>query len=191
MHCSLHSWGPASCTVTSRNNHVKKQHLKLMQLVSTEEARRSQQKFLHPKSNDEEVHASSKGVGGNTTNQCCIILQLTTIDQEHFNTIREAMLFIMHSNRKYEHACWPKYISYLSQYSPERWAGGFKLVSLSNIEPQKTKAHRIATYVQTKCILLQSILSLIPLTLLYMTTFVQTPISLYLQLFSQKHPSPL
>ena len=133
-----------------------------MQLVSTEEARRPQQKFLHPKSNDEEVHASSKGVGGNTTNQCFIILQLTTIDQEHFNTIRKAMLFIMHSNRKYEHACWPKYISYLSQYSPERWAGGFKLVSLSNIEPQKTKAHRIATYVQTKCILLQSILSLIP-----------------------------
>ena len=75
------------------------------QLVSTEKARRSQQKFLHPKSNDEDVHASSKGVGGNTTNQRCIILQQTTIDQEHLNTIREGMLFIMHSNRKYEHAC--------------------------------------------------------------------------------------
>ena len=59
------------------------------QLVSTGKARRSQQKFLHPKSNDEEVHASSKEVGGNTTNQRCIILQQTMIDQEHLNTIRE------------------------------------------------------------------------------------------------------
>ena len=54
------------------------------QLVSTGKAR-SQQKFLHPKWNDEEVHASSKGVGGNTTNRRCIILQQTTIDQEHLN----------------------------------------------------------------------------------------------------------
>ena len=53
------------------------------QLVSTGKAR-SQQNFLHPKWN-EEVHASSKGVGGNTTNQRCIILQQTTIDQEHLN----------------------------------------------------------------------------------------------------------
>ena len=38
------------------------------QLLSTGKARKSQQKFLHPKSRDRKIQASSKGVGGNTSN---------------------------------------------------------------------------------------------------------------------------
>lgn len=67
------------------------------QLLSTGKARRSQQKFLNPKSSDAEVQLSSQGVGGNTANQRCIILQQTIIDQEHLNTIREGMLFTMYN----------------------------------------------------------------------------------------------
>ena len=73
------------------------------QLLSTGKARKSQQKFLHPKSRDTKIQAPSKGVGGNTSNQRCIILQQThsSVNQDHLNMIREGTVCYEHINYYY------------------------------------------------------------------------------------------
>lgn len=83
VHCNADSWGTGISTA------CRSEHLQSHTWSSMGKARRSQ--FLHPKSQDTKAQVSSKGVGGNTCNQHCIILQQShsIVDQEHLNMIRE------------------------------------------------------------------------------------------------------
>ena len=64
------------------------------ELLSCGDNRRSQQKFLHPKSSDSKLHAAVKGVGGNTTTERCIIISqsLGTLNLDHLDKIRKGLL---------------------------------------------------------------------------------------------------
>ncbi len=53
--------------------------------------RRSQQKFLHPRSVDQKIRKSSRGVGGNTALQRCIIVQQTHLDGGHLAQIHSML----------------------------------------------------------------------------------------------------
>ena len=57
-------------------------------LLKHSRCRKSQQKFLHTKSTD---IAIKRGVGGNTQNQRCIILQQEMVDEEILLPIRQGM----------------------------------------------------------------------------------------------------
>ena len=63
------------------------------ELLSRGGNRRSQQKFLHPKSSESKIKAAIKGVGGNTTTERCIIVSqsLGMLNLDHLDKIRKGI----------------------------------------------------------------------------------------------------
>ena len=55
-------------------------------------SRKSQQKFLHPKSEDVETVKGNKGCGGNTTTQHCYTIQQSMLDKHNLQKIRKGNL---------------------------------------------------------------------------------------------------
>lgn len=54
-------------------------------------SRKSQQRFLHPKSTDTTLKQPCKGIGGNTQTQRCIIVQQEMVDDDYLCSIREGI----------------------------------------------------------------------------------------------------
>ena len=60
-------------------------------LLKHSRCRKSQQKFLHTKSTDIAIKHPNRGVGGNTQDQRCIILQQEMVDEEILLPFRQGM----------------------------------------------------------------------------------------------------
>ena len=61
-------------------------------MLSSDKCRRSQQKFLHHRSNTAELTNAVLGVGGNRCIERCIIIQQSEIQSTLIQTIREGTL---------------------------------------------------------------------------------------------------
>ena len=64
-------------------------------LLNTHQGRKSQQKFLHSTSCDTTVKHPCKGIGGNTQNHRCTIIQQDRVDEDTLLTIRQGMIYIL------------------------------------------------------------------------------------------------
>ena len=62
------------------------------EMLSSSYCSRSQQKFLDPKSTDNTIKPSVRGVGGNQTAQRCIIIQQSKLGEDHISLIRQGIM---------------------------------------------------------------------------------------------------
>ena len=61
------------------------------QMIASKHCKRAQQKFLDPHSQEDTIKRATKGVGGNTTNQRCFIVEQASVNAEHVKKIQQGL----------------------------------------------------------------------------------------------------
>ena len=73
------------------------------EMLSSSYCSRSQQKFLDPKSTDNTIKPSVRGVGGNQTTQRCIIIQQSKLGEDQISLICQGIMHVSTANNTWKH----------------------------------------------------------------------------------------